>query len=525
MLSSSLVMFACAVLPLALLLLGLLRLRWSAPKAGAVAWLSAMLVALLVFGSNPVSLALSNAKGMSLTLFVALIIWSSVFLYNLVENSGAVKAISARVTSLVKEPLLQCLLLAWCVSGFIQGIAGFGVPVAIVAPLMLVVGFSPITAAVATLVGHAWSISFGSMAASFYTLTLVTRLPGNEAAFWMGAMLFAPTLLSGFAVAHIYGGLDAVKKGAPAILLIGIAMGGTQWLVPALGAPQVGAILAGLAGTIVTVLVSRLGLVKEEAREQAKGTQQTAQMGEKLAFLPYYVLVTLTLFVQIPFVKSVTGHLKFGLSFPQMATSLGYVVSAERAYAAIGLLSHPAPLILLSAFAAFLAYRITGNLRPGGLASAAAITYKQCVPTTVSIASMVMMALVMNDSGMTSSLAQGVASATGRLFPLFSPFIGVLGCFMTGSNTNSNVLFGAFQVETAVTLGISTRIMAAVQSAGGSLGSAIAPAKVLIGSTTVGLSGKENSVMKKAVPYCVAIVAVVGAIAWLSAYVLFPKVL
>jgi len=96
---------------------------------------------------------------------------------------------------------------------------------------------------------------------------------------------------------------------------------------------------------------------------------------------------------------------------------------------------------------------------------------------------------------------------------------------MTGSNTNSNVLFGAFQVETALSLGISTRIMAAVQSAGGSLGSAIAPAKVLIGSTTVGLSGQENVVMNKSIPYCMVLVFILGVIAWVSAYVLFPGVL
>lgn len=513
-----------ASLPIVLLLLGMLRLRWPAPKAGTVSWISAMLIAYFAFGAGVNAVSLANAKGMSLTIFVTLIIWTSVLLYNLVEKSGAVKAISSRVTGLVSEPLLKCLLLAWCVSGFIQGIAGFGVPVAIVAPLMLAVGFDPVTSAVATLVGHAWSISFGSMAASYYTLTLVTRIPGAEAAFWMGAMLFVPTLLSGFAVAHIYGGTRAMKRGAVPVLIIGLSMAATQWIVPSLGAPQIGAMMAGLVGAAVTVIVSRTGLYREDsARAQSEAPRGLMSSG--LAFLPYYVLVGLTLFSQIPAIKEAARLYRIGLDFPAVTTSLGYAVKAERAYAAIGLLSHPAPLILASALVGIAAYSSAGKLSRASVVQAAQVTYKQCVPTTVSIATMVMMALVMNDSGMTSSLASGVASLTGRLFPLFSPYIGVLGCFMTGSNTNSNVLFGAFQVETAVSLGISTRIMAAVQSAGGSLGSAIAPAKVLIGSTTVGLSGKENSVMNKTIPYCMAIVAVVGIIAWLSAYVFFPGVL
>ncbi len=143
---------------------------------------------------------------------------------------------------------MQCLLLAWCLSAFIQGITGFGVPVAIVAPLMLAVGFEPVTAAVATLVGHAWSVTFGSMAGSFYALQLVTKLPARESAYWIGAMLFVPTVLTGFAVAHIYGGVRSMAQGAPAVILTGVAMGLTQWALPVLGAPQSGSVAAGLVG-------------------------------------------------------------------------------------------------------------------------------------------------------------------------------------------------------------------------------------------------------------------------------------
>ena len=123
---------------------------------------------------------------------------------------------------------------------------------------------------------------------------------------------------------------------------------------------------------------------------------------------------------------------------------------------------------------------------------------------------MVMMALIMTNTGMTEVMANGIARVTGTVFPLFSPYIGVLGCFMTGSNTNSNVMFGALQMETALSLGISPLIIASVQSIGGSLGSAIAPAKVLIGSSLVGLAGQEHEIMRKAIPYCLIIVFLVG---------------
>jgi len=539
----SLSMWLFAALPLVLLLVGLLKLRWSAPRAGAIAWIAAMAVGAFVFGGNLFGLSLANAKGASLTLFVVTIIWTSVFLYNIVDQSGAVKTISGRMSSLVVEPLLQCLLLAWCLSGFIQGITGFGVPVAIVAPLMFAVGFEPVTAAVATLVGHAWSVTFGSMAGSFYALQLVTKLPARESAYWIGAMLLIPTVLTGFAVAHIYGGIPAMTRGAPAILLTGVAMGLVQWALPVIGAPQIASVMAGLVGTIVLVVMSRLGLRRESALQAQRQGESSVVAGNGMpgaatrdgepgrpigfhaALAPYYLLIALALASQVSPLKHTGKMVAWGLDYPASSTALGFTVKAEKAYAAIGLISHPAPLLVASVIAAVVVYGLSRQLSLASLRNAWEVTARQCVPTTVSIATMVMMALVMNDTGMTSTLAGGIAPVAGKLFPLVSPYIGVLGCFMTGSNTNSNVLFGAFQVETALALGVSTRIMAAVQSAGGSLGSAIAPAKVLIGSTTVGLEGREDMVMRKTIPYCMLLVLVLGVIAWLSLYVLFPQVL
>jgi lactate permease len=148
-------------------------------------------------------------------------------------------------------------------------------------------------------------------------------------------------------------------------------------------------------------------------------------------------------------------------------------------------------------------------------------TFWQCIPTSVGIITMIMMALVMVDSGMTFLLAQGMAKATGRLFPIASTFIGVLGTFLTGSGANSNVMFAALQVETAKVLGISTVIIAAAQSVGGSIGGAISPAKVLLGATMVGLDGGESEVMKKTLPYCLGVALCTGIVAWLFVYVFF----
>jgi lactate permease len=470
-------------------------------------------VGFALYRGSPGLLALASGKGLSLTLFVVLIIWASVFLYNIVERTGAVETIAGSMARLVSDRLLLFMLLSWCLSGVVQGVAGFGVPVALVAPLMVALGFPPLQSAVATLVGHAWSISFGSMGASYYTIQLVTHLPGPVIGPWVGFMLALPAVASGAAVAHIYGGWAAVRRSCFWWLSAGLTMGVVLVGAPAMGAPQVTTLLAALAGGVVLALWS--------GRPATQAPPERCGFGPGQAFFPYVVLVVLTLASQG--LKRYVGHLKLGVNYPAQVTGLGHVVPAERAYAAIGLFTHPAPLLLFSCLAGIWLYARLGRLTRAGVAGAWAVTRKQCTATTVSIATMVMMALVMNDTGMTTILAHGVARASGALFPLFTPAIGVLGCFMTGSNTNSNVLFGAFQVETARALGISTRVLAAAQCAGGSLGSAIAPAKVLIGTATVGLAGRENEAMRQAIPYSLVIVGALGALTWVLAYLVFPS--
>ena len=117
-----------------------------------------------------------------------------------------------------------------------------------------------------------------------------------------------------------------------------------------------------------------------------------------------------------------------------------------------------------------------------------------------------------------NTVTTNIANSTGILFPIISPYIGVLGTFMTGSNTSSNVMFGALQLETANALGIGGTTIASVQSIGGSLGSAISPIKVLVGTTIVGLSGRENEVFKQTILYSLITVLMVGIEAWVLLY-------
>jgi len=131
---------------------------------------------------------------------------------------------------------------------------------------------------------------------------------------------------------------------------------------------------------------------------------------------------------------------------------------------------------------------------------------------------MVGMAMIMDHSGMTYLLARGISESVGAAFPLFSPFIGTLGAFITGSNTNSNVIFAPLQQHAAELIGISVLIVLGAQTTGGALGSMLAPAKVIVGCSTAGLAGQEGEVMKKTLPYGLLIAGFIGLVAWLVIY-------
>jgi len=509
----SMVRWLLASSPLIVLLFTMLRLKWKAKTAGVVAWIIALFVGWAFFGGYPTLLAIASAKGVSLTLFVVLIIWTSAFMYQMVSETGAIPVISRWMASLSSDRLMLALLVAWCLTGVIQAVAGYGVPVAVCAPLMIAAGYDPMVAAASTLVGHAWSITFGSMGSSYYTLQLSTKIAPEVLGNWVGLTFIIPTILTGLAVAHIIQGWDGVKKGFVRIVLVGTAMGGIQWAVARIGSGQVASLLGSLAGVALVALMSpREAGGSPKMAGAGPGADATAkrEISLHLALIPYYALLVLTLLSQVGPVKAFFKPYKFGIDYPAMKTNLGYAVAAEKGYAAIGLFSHPAPIITMACLIGLAVYATRGLITKSGLKRAWKGTVKQSWQTTLGVLTMVMMALVMNDTGMTRQMAVGVAGVAGRLFPIVSPFIGVLGCFMTGSNTNGNILFGSFQFETAKALGISATLIAGAQTVGASLGSSIAPAKVLLGSSTTGLSGREDELLKKCLPYCFVIVLALG---------------
>jgi lactate permease len=269
------------------------------------------------------------------------------------------------------------------------------------------------------------------------------------------------------------------------------------------------------AGPIASTVPALLGCIVIWLAGRGRGSGESLPRSEgdvtfHLAFLPYYVLIGLTIATQLGPFGQMVRSVSLGIDFPATVTALGYQVPAEPNYPKLRVFAHPATVIAIAIMVMMAVYRRLGHWPSGTFRGALALTYKRSTASSTAVTFMVMMALVMSDSGMTRALAEAIRSAAGPAFPLLSPYLGVLGAFMTGSNTNSNVTMGLLQMETAMALGLPAVLIAAAQTVGASIGSGIAPDKAVIGSAVAGTAGREAAIARRALPYGLVTVAIVG---------------
>lgn len=527
----------CALLPIIAILVLMIGFKWSASKAGPIGWFVALIVAVTVFRANFNLVANSNARGMVMAFYVLYIIWGALLLYHVVNEVGGIDSIGATFIDMTRNKILQLLMIGFAFVTFLQGVAGFGVPVAVGAPLLVGLGFPVVTAVAVALIGHAWAVTFGDMAASFAALQRVTGLSGPELAPWAAFFIALAGVFCAIFALHCYGGMKAVKHGWVPALAVGGAMSISLWLI-AQWHPSLATFLSGIVGMVVTALLCRIGAFNTEQAIAdadaiahgaddlaAEGTKVSKKMGFNLAFAAYYALIAVVMIVT--FVPGLEDALKnllvLKLEFGEYATGYGWVTAAG-ASSAVGIFSHVGALLVYAAVIGIIIYSLTGFWKKESFPKVMKRVAKNGLGSSIATTSMVLMAFIMVESGMTFTLAKGVASVLGVVYPVLAPLVGVLGAFMTGSNTNSNVMFGAFQTQLAQLLGVSSLIMAAAQTAGGSIGSMLAPAKVIVGTSTVGLSGREGEVIGKTLKYCVILALLLGIIAWFMLFVLFRSV-
>ncbi len=499
-----------AAFPVLIILVLMIGFRWGAARAGAAGYLVAFFVAVVFFGADADVLAFSHTKAFILSMDVLLIIWAAFLLYRVTDEAGAIKTIGKLLPSLTRDRGMQALLIGWVFASFLQGAGGFGVPVAVTAPLLVGLGFTPLSAVIIPSIGHGWAVTFGSLGSSFNALLSATGLDAPTLATESALYLGLACILTGPMVAHAADGWRGVKRLLVPALVIGAVMGGVQFAV-AVGAGlwNLGAFAGGLAGLAVSMWVVRW-------KDAGKGIERSERKPLLLALSAYFILILITVIILlVPPVKAWLGQISLQIQFPETVTSLGYV-SPAGTNRPIRFFTHAGAILVYTSIISFFIYHRAGLYKPDAGKKILRATVKGMMSSSLSIALMVAMATMMQTSGMTEALAQGLAGAVGGAFPLISPWIGAIGAFMTGSNTNSNVVFAGLQMRTAELLAYNVPAILAGQTAGASVASVAAPTKVVVGASTAGMAGAEGDVLRALIGYTALLVMFISFLTGLA---------
>ena len=504
-----------ALLPVLTALILMVGLGWGGSRAGAAGFALALGLSLTAFGGGLPLALVALGKSVLLALDVLYIIWMALFFYSVTNEAGVVALFGRSLPRLTSDRAAQSLLISWIFVSLLQGVGGFGVPIAVVAPLLVGLGYTATQSVVMASLGHGWAVTFGSLGTSFVALTAVTGLPGEALAHDAALALGMACLVSGALVAYVSAGRSGLIRSLPMLLLVGAVMGLTQWWVATRGLWVLGSTSAALAGAAVGVLYVLSPLHRGQAKVAPK-IENSQPRSLPLALAAYVILLALAFAINlIPPLDRLMNTLLIQIEFPAVETAWGWRTSAETGRK-ISLFGHPGALLCYASVISFLLYRRVGYYQHETVWREIWRKVGQSArKPTVSILALVAMASLMTHSGMTQIIARGISETFSEaIYPLAAPFIGALGALMTGSNANSNVVFGALQQETAALLGLAAPIVLAGQTAGASLGSVLAPAKIIVGCSTVGLAGEEGPVIKRMLLLGLIPVLLVALLTW-----------
>ena len=519
-----------AALPILLVLALMLGLGWPASRAGIAGAALALVVAIFGFGLGTEVLPEIGLAGSLVGVAAeagftsATILWiilPALGIYHLQVRTGGTDVLRVALGRLSGDPRILALLIAWFFTLFMEGGAGFGSPVALAAPFLVGVGYKPLVAVVIAMIGNGVGVSFGAIGTPIVPMVAATRFDALE-------------LSAASAVYHLAFGL------VPLVVMMFIASRGTgtrmtgsiwgwtflagaTFLVPMWAIatyigpelPTLGGALVGVALFIgVLVLVRRWRGVPEptdadpdaadtaadgedsEDGEDGEDGEDSGGTPEELADVdtsveallrasaPYLILITLVLLTRL---------------VPPVAEPLEDIVvswTLEGGFTgSFSPLTHPGTLLVVS----FLLGAVVQRAALPTLGDASMATLKQLAPVTIALLAMLLLARTMVQSGMTETLAETAAGTTASAWPVLAPLVGVLGTFVTGSGTASNVLFTDLQVATAEQLGFDTLPLLGAQNFGASVGNPIAPHNIVAGGATVGLTGSEADVMRRTI--------------------------
>ena len=530
-----------ALIPIIFFFLALTRLRLKGYVAGTITVALALAVALF-FYKMPVANALAaGIYGFFYGLWpIAWIIVAAVFLYKVSVKTGQFDIIRSSILSVTEDQRLQLILVGFCFGAFLEGAAGFGAPVAITAALLVGLGFKPLYAAGLCLIGNTAPVAFGAMGIPVIVAGQVSGLDPMLISQMAGRQLPFMTVIVLFWLMAIMDGWRGVKETWPAVLIGGGSFALSQFLTANYIGPELPDITSAIVALIVLTTFLKFWQPKHIFRfaPEPGSTVPAASTGASAVKLtPAVVLKAWSPFIILTIMVTVWSLKPFKALFASggalantvvnipvpmlhnLVQKMPPVVAAPSPYGAVysfNWVSATGTAILIGAVLSILLLR----LKPAVAIKTLGETFKELALPIYSIGMVLAFAFIANYSGLSSTLAMAL-SHTGKAFAFFSPFLGWVGVFLTGSDTSANALFGALQATTAAQLGLPEVLAVTANTTGGVTGKMISPQSIAIACAAVGLAGKESDLFRFTVKHSLAFLVIIGIICTLQAYV-FP---
>lgn len=519
-----------ALLPILFIFWALIIKKMKGYQASIIATTLAIIIAISAYGM-PIKLAmLSTLNGFLYGLFpICWIVITAVFLFNLTVKSGQFEIIKNYMASITADRRLQALLIAFSFGSFLEGTAGFGAPVAITAAMLVGLGFNPLYAAGICLIANTAPVAFGAIGTPITVASQVTSIPELAISQMVGRTLPILSVILPFYLVVIMAGFKKTREVLPAILVSGISFAFLQWFTSNYIGPALPDVIAGI-GSIVSMIVllkywkpKTIWRFANEPEPTINAENNYSKMEIIRAWAPFIILTIVIIAWGIKPIKEVFNAVAATqFEFPGLHNTIldqngkaiphifkfNYLSASGTAILISALISVPiVGLKFIEAWKIFLE------------------TLAQLKFPIITISAVLGFAYIVNDSGITLSMAAALAT-TGLVFPFFSPMLGWLGVFITGSDTSANALFGKLQATTASRIGVDPVITVAANVSGGVVGKMISPQSIAVAAAAGNLVGKESDLFRFTVKHSFIMLLFVCLIVIAQAYIfiwIIPK--
>ncbi|MBS4235211.1 lactate permease LctP family transporter [Campylobacter vulpis] len=507
-----------AFLPILCFLLCLLVFKLKGYQAGFITVIVASVVAFYAYGMPFSLIGASFVQGFAQGMWpIAWIIIAAIFLYKLSVKSGSFEVIKESVMSITPDHRIQVILIGFCFGSFLEGAIGFGGPVAITAALLVGLGLKPLHAAGLCLIANTAPVAFGAVGIPIIAMANLVGVEQYEISAMVGRMLVPLSLSVPFFIVFLMDGVKGVKETFPAVLVATVSFTITQFISSNYLGAELPDIVSAVVSLACTTVFLKFWSPKNIFRlDDLKNFSHHTQLefGKVFkAWLPFILLIICIIIWTQPWFKAffdkgaMFDYTKVALSFNNIEGSI--VDSAGKALSLnmdINLIALQAgTAILVAALLTILFLRIKSNVVEEALGD----TLKEMAMPCITIGLVVAFAFIAKNSGMSTTLGTAFAT-TGDAFSFFSPVIGWIGVFLTGSDTSANLLFGPLQQAAATSLAVPEALFLAANSVGGVVGKMISPQSIAIACAAVGLVGKESDLFKFTLKYSVGFIILIG---------------